>query len=179
MEARLPRETERLLLLAAFFFFFFSSSEELLDEDPVRAGAAASATGASVSANLGVASMLFFGVELSLAAVAASAVGLPWVPVSDPAAGTSECDNLFFGATRPTRLNKESVLTKFCKLLSVGLVGNDSLTGSLGLLDSLLESDEPSVALGGGLGLKGVLVPVELEEEGNRTIFGDVGRIRL
>ncbi len=97
MEARLPRETERLLLLAAFFFFF-SSSEELLDEDPVRAGAgaAASVTGASVSASLGVASMLFFGVELSLAAVAASAVGLPWVHVSHPAAGTSERDHLFF-----------------------------------------------------------------------------------
>jgi hypothetical protein len=94
IEARLPRETERLLLLAAFFLL--SSSAESLDADPVRAGteAAASVAGASVSASLGVASMLFFGAELSLAAMAASAAGLPSVHVSHPAAGTSEC-NLF------------------------------------------------------------------------------------
>ena len=93
IEARLPRETERLLLLAAFFLF--SSSAELLEEDPVRAGAGAAAsvaTGASVSASLGVASVLFLGAELSLAAVDASAAGLPSVHVSDPAARTSECD---------------------------------------------------------------------------------------
>lgn len=75
MLARL-RETERLLLLAAFFLFFLSASdEELLEEDPARAGPAASATGASVSAGL-VASMLFFGAEAAVVA-AASMVGLP------------------------------------------------------------------------------------------------------
>lgn len=60
-------------------FFFFASSSELLDEDPVRAGAATTGSsvvvaGTSVSAALGVASVLFLGVE---AVAAASVVGLP------------------------------------------------------------------------------------------------------
>ena len=96
MEARFPRETERLLLLEAFFFFFLSSSEELLEEDPVRAGADASAVAASVvvSAGVGVASTLFLGADPSLATVAASVAGLPVVvDVSDAAAGTSECNH--------------------------------------------------------------------------------------
>ena len=86
MEARLPRETERLLLLAAFFFFL-SSSEELEEEDPVRAGAAvSSAATASPSAGLGVTSVLFLGVEPAAAVVGASVVGLPVGRVSAPAA---------------------------------------------------------------------------------------------
>ena len=81
MLARL-RETERLLLLAAFFLFFFSASEEeLLEEDPVRAGPAASATGASVSAGL-VASTLFVGAAAAAVVAPASAVGLPTRDVS-------------------------------------------------------------------------------------------------
>lgn len=77
MEARLPRDTERDLDLD--FFAFFSSSEELLDDEPARVGAATMASspagaGASVSASLGVASVLFLGVE---AVAAASVVGLP------------------------------------------------------------------------------------------------------
>ena len=87
MEARLPRETERLLLLAAFFFFL-SSSEELEEEDPARAGAAgSSAATASPSTGLGVTSVLFLGVEPAAAAVVgASVVGLPVGRVSAPAA---------------------------------------------------------------------------------------------
>jgi hypothetical protein len=69
MLARLPRETERDLLLA---FFALASSEEELEEDPVRAGAAA-ASEASASASLGAASMLFLGA----AEAPASAVGFP------------------------------------------------------------------------------------------------------
>ena len=73
-------EAERLLFLVAFLVFFLSASdEELLDEDPVRAGAAASATGASVSTGL-VASMLFLGAAEGVAP--ASAVGLPTREVS-------------------------------------------------------------------------------------------------
>jgi hypothetical protein len=62
------------------FFAFFSSSEELLEDEPARAGAATTGssplatTGVSVSAALGVASVLFFGAE---AVAAASVVGLP------------------------------------------------------------------------------------------------------
>lgn len=76
MLARL-RLADRDLLFA--FLAFFSSSDELLEDDPARAGAAttgASVAGVSLSANLGVASMLFFGVELE-AVAAASGVGLP------------------------------------------------------------------------------------------------------
>jgi hypothetical protein len=63
---------------------FFSSSEELLEAEPARAGAATTASSptgttagvaASVSASLGVASVLFLGVVEAVAA--ASAVGLP------------------------------------------------------------------------------------------------------
>jgi hypothetical protein len=71
-EARL-REAERDLL----FLAFFSSSEELEEDEPVRAGATAAVSSpatASVSAALGVASVLFFGAE---AVGAASAEGLP------------------------------------------------------------------------------------------------------
>ena len=73
----MPRDTERDLDLD--FFAFFSSSEELLDDEPARVGAATMASspagaGASVSASLGVASVLFLGVE---AVAAASVVGLP------------------------------------------------------------------------------------------------------
>lgn len=74
MLARL-RLAERDLLFD--FLAFFSSSDELLEDDPARAGAATtdpSAAGASLSASLGVASTLFFGVE---AEAAASGVGLP------------------------------------------------------------------------------------------------------
>jgi hypothetical protein len=71
-------EAERLLFLVAFLAFLSASDEELLDEDPVRAGAAASATGASVSRGL-VASMLFLGAE---GVAPASAVGLPTREVS-------------------------------------------------------------------------------------------------
>jgi hypothetical protein len=93
MEARFPRDTERLLLLAAFFFFFFSSSDELLEEeeDPVRVGsAAASVVAAAVedSASAGLTSVLFLAVEP--AAGTASAAGLPRYGVSASAAGTSE-----------------------------------------------------------------------------------------
>src|SRR5690242_547649 len=83
MLARL-REAERLLLLAAFFLFFFSASEdELLEEEPVRTGpaAAASATGASVSAGL-VASTLFLGAAAAAVVAPASATGLPARDVS-------------------------------------------------------------------------------------------------
>jgi hypothetical protein len=85
MEARLPRETDRLLLLA--FFAFFSSLSELLDEDPARAGVSAASAGAAsvVSAGLGVTSVLFLGVELAAAAV--SAVGLPSRGISGHASG--------------------------------------------------------------------------------------------
>jgi hypothetical protein len=72
IEARL-RETERDLL----FLAFFSSSEELLEDEPVRAGAATTGSSpatASVSAAFGVASVLVFD---AAAAGAASAVGLP------------------------------------------------------------------------------------------------------
>jgi hypothetical protein len=79
MEARL-RDTERDLDFD--FLAFFSSSEELLDDEPARAGAATmassptgAATGASVSASLGVASVLFLGVVEAVAA--ASGAGLP------------------------------------------------------------------------------------------------------
>jgi hypothetical protein len=71
MEARL-REAERDL-----DFFAFFSSAELLDADPVRSGAgttASSVAGTSVSAGLGVASVLFLGAE---AVAAASVAGLP------------------------------------------------------------------------------------------------------
>lgn len=79
MEARFPRETERLLLLAAFLRFF-SSSEELEEDDPARAGVAVSSAAAAVeaspSAGLGATSVLFLGVELA-AAAGASVAGLP------------------------------------------------------------------------------------------------------
>lgn len=71
------REAERDLAFLAFF-----SSSELLDADPVRAGATMGSSAVvvapapSVSASLGVASMLFFGVEVE-ADAAASGVGLP------------------------------------------------------------------------------------------------------
>jgi hypothetical protein len=74
MEARL-RDTERDLDLD--FLAFFSSSDELLEDEPARAGAvtvASSPAGTSVSAGLGVASVLFLGAE---AVAAASVVGLP------------------------------------------------------------------------------------------------------
>ena len=98
MEARFPRETERLVLLD--FFFFLSSSEELLlEEEAVRGGTVelSATTGsvavAVVSAGFGV-SMLFLGVEPSLAAVAASAAGLPSLELAIVhATGTSECSN--------------------------------------------------------------------------------------
>jgi hypothetical protein len=76
MEARL-RDAERDFDFA--FLAFFSSSDELLEDEPVRTGATAvdpSAAGASVSTGLGVASVLFLGVELE-AVAAASVVGLP------------------------------------------------------------------------------------------------------
>ena len=63
--------------LAFFAFFSASDDEDELDE-PARAGAATTgssiAGAAVVSAGLGVASVLFLGVE---AEAAASAVGLP------------------------------------------------------------------------------------------------------
>jgi hypothetical protein len=74
MEARLLRETERDL----FFFAFLAalSSPDELEDEPARAGAATGspAVGASVSASLGVASMLFLGAD---EVAPASAVGLP------------------------------------------------------------------------------------------------------
>jgi hypothetical protein len=75
MEARL-RDAERDLV---FFAAFLASSSELLEADPVRTGAATTGSsvvvaGTSVSADLGVASVLFLGVE---AVAAASVVGLP------------------------------------------------------------------------------------------------------
>ena len=90
MEARFPREAERLLLLA--FFFRFSSLEESLEAEPVRvaSGTVASVAGASVSPSLGETSVLFFGAVLSLAAVAASVEGLPLVCVSNRTAAISE-----------------------------------------------------------------------------------------
>lgn len=62
MEARL-----REALLDLVFLAFFSSSEEELEEDPLRAGAAAAdsevAAAVSPSANLGVTSRLFLGAD--------------------------------------------------------------------------------------------------------------------
>ena len=91
MEARFPREAERLLLLEAFFFRF-SSLEESLEAEPVRvaSGTVASVAGASASPSLGATSVLFFGAVLSLAAVAASVAGLPLVRVSNHATAISE-----------------------------------------------------------------------------------------
>lgn len=74
---------------------------------------------------------------------------------------------------------KIAKLTELGELLLVGLVGNDGLLGSLGLLDGLLNSEEPAVALRGSLGLEGVLAAVELEVESNGAVLGELGRISL
>lgn len=70
-------------------------------------------------------------------------------------------------------------LTELGDLLLVRLVGDDGVLGRLGLLDSLLDGDEPAVALSSGLGLEGVLAAVQLEVEGNGTVLGELGGIGL
>lgn len=73
----------------------------------------------------------------------------------------------------------KELLTKLSKLLSVSLVRNDTLAVGLGLGDCLFEGGEPSVALRCCLGLEGVLVSVELEEESNGSVLAQVGGISL
>lgn len=74
---------------------------------------------------------------------------------------------------------KKSKLTKLLLLLLEALAGLDTLLGLLGLSDGLLESDEPAIALGAGLGFERVLVAVELEVKGNGAVLGKIGGIGL
>lgn len=69
--------------------------------------------------------------------------------------------------------------TNLLLCLLVTLAGLDGVLGGLGLGDSLLNSDEPSVTLSGGRSLKGVLVTGELECESKSTVLGEVGRVGL
>lgn len=78
-------------------------------------------------------------------------------------------------ATRSSKM----LLTQFCELLLVALAGDNVLLGCLGLLDGLLESHEPAIALRKSLGLERVLVSVELEVEGNGAVLAEIGRLRL
>jgi hypothetical protein len=103
------------------FLAFFSSSEELLEDEPVRAGAATTGSSpatASVSAAFGVASVLVFD---AAAAGAASAVGLP--VGSQCAAGLAKTP-FFFDATRWKTMDGR---TDLLLLLLVGLASLDTL----------------------------------------------------
>jgi hypothetical protein len=64
-------------------------------------------------------------------------------------------------------------------VLLVALAGLDAILLGLGLSDGLLDGDEPSLTLGGGLGLEGVLVAGDLDGEGNGAVLDEVGGIGL
>lgn len=63
--------------------------------------------------------------------------------------------------------------------LLVLLRGGNALSSGLGLLDRLLDSDNPAVTLGGVGSLERVLVAVDLEGENNVALLGDLGGIGL
>lgn len=78
--------------------------------------------------------------------------------------------------------NTASHVTELTKLLDgllVLLAGGDGLGGLLGLLDDLLEGDNPAIALGGVGGLERVLVAVELEGEDLVALLGDLSSLSL
>jgi hypothetical protein len=82
-------------------------------------------------------------------------------------------------ASRSVPEKNREKLTQLGELLLVGLVGNDGLLGSLGLLNSLLNGDEPAIALSGSLRLESVLAAVELEVESDGAILDELGGIGL
>lgn len=69
--------------------------------------------------------------------------------------------------------------TELGELLLVGLVGDDTLLGGLGLLDGLLNGDEPAIALSGSLSLESVLAAVQLEVESDSSVLGKLSSIGL
>jgi hypothetical protein len=69
--------------------------------------------------------------------------------------------------------------TNLLLVLLVALARLNRVFGSLGLGDGLLNGDEPSVTLGGGLSLEGVLVAGDLEGESDGAVLGKVGGIGL
>jgi hypothetical protein len=69
--------------------------------------------------------------------------------------------------------------TNLLLVLLVALARLNRVLGSLGLGDGLLYGDEPSVTLGGGGGLEGVLVARDLEGESDSAVLGEVGGIGL
>lgn len=71
------------------------------------------------------------------------------------------------------------IRTNLLLCLFVALAGLDGVLGGLGLGDGLLDGNEPSVTLGGGRSLKGVLVAGELECESKSTVLGKVSRVGL
>ena len=70
-------------------------------------------------------------------------------------------------------------LTNLLLVLLVALARLDCVLGGLGLGDGLLNGDEPSIALGSGGGLEGVLVARDLERESDSAVLGEVSGIGL
>jgi hypothetical protein len=64
-------------------------------------------------------------------------------------------------------------------VLLVTLARLNALLGGLGLGDGPLNGNEPSVALGSGLSLEGVLVAGDLDGEGNEAVLVEVSGIGL
>jgi hypothetical protein len=85
----------------------------------------------------------------------------------------------FFGCDATRRQQKNILLTKLRELLLVAVLCVDLVLGGFGLFDALLEGDEPAISLDRGLCLEGVLVAMELEEEGNGAILAQIGCLRL
>ncbi len=76
-------------------------------------------------------------------------------------------------------MNKLYRRTNLLLVLLVAFAGLNSVLGSLGLGDGLLNGDEPSITLSSGLSFKSVLVARDLEGESDSAVLGEVGGIGL
>lgn len=69
--------------------------------------------------------------------------------------------------------------TELLDRLLVLLAGGDALSSSLGLLNGLLDSNNPAIALGVVGSLERVLVAVDLEGEDDVALLGDLSSLSL
>jgi hypothetical protein len=70
-------------------------------------------------------------------------------------------------------------LTELLQVVLVRVLAGDLVLESLGLLNLLLDGDNPAVALGGRGSLKLVSLALNLERECKGAFLGDVGSLSL